>query len=85
MGMLDWLLGVYLAKKAHNAVSRPTVTSREGKCDVIGMEPAGMSAWTIYFRKRGTNTGFRSSFVAKRSASTWHSNDDTFDIFWPGQ
>lgn len=85
MGMLDWLLGAYLAKKAHNAVNRQTVTSQNGKFDIVGMEPVGTSKWRIYIRKRGDTNRSRDFFDIHSAVQAHHCGGDTFDIFWPGK
>ena len=85
MGMFDWLLGAYLAKKAHNAVNRPTVVSRKGACDIVGMEPVGASRWRVYIRKRRDGNMSRESFEINSAVRAHDQAGDTFDIFWPGK
>jgi hypothetical protein len=85
MGIIDWLLAAYLAKKTHNAVNRPTVTSSRGIYDVIGMEPSGASQWKVYIRKRGDNSMSRQSFYIDSAVQQHSEGGDTFSIFWPGK
>ncbi len=71
MGWFSKMIGVaaagYVAKRAHNSVSRPTVVMESSDYELIGMKAKGMSEWEIRFRKKGTN--FTESMTVNRNTT----------------
>lgn len=60
LGMFGKIAGAvaagYLAKRAHNSVSRPTVVMENPDYELVGLKARGSNKWQIRFRKKGTNS-----------------------------
>ena len=71
MGWFRNMIGVaaagYVAKRAHNSVSRPTPVMENPEYELVGMKAKGLSKWEIRFRKKGTN--FTESITVSRSTT----------------
>jgi len=79
MGFWDWIAGYYLAKRAQNAVVRPTVVAPEGYT-VVGMKPKGAYEWTIRYRKNGSSG--TDSFTVRHSTTGYSCGGSWFEISW---
>ena len=55
MGFLDIVATGYLAKRAHNKLNPPFVTTPDG-LEIVGMKPKGMSEYAIRYRKKGESS-----------------------------
>jgi len=79
MGFWDWIAGYYLAKRAENAVMRPTVVAPEGYT-VVGMKPQGAYHWTVRFRKNGSSV--TDSFTVSHITTGYSCGGGWFEISW---
>ena len=80
MSLLDWLATGYLAKRAHNAVSRPTVIMEDPEYELVGLKAKGMGEWNIRYRKKSS----RSTSLVTVSRNTHHTSaGGEIEINWP--
>ena len=80
MGVLDWLAAGYLAKRAHNTVSRPIVIMEDPEYEFVNMKAKGLSEWKIRYRKKGS----RSTSLVTVSRNTHHTTaGGGIQINWP--
>ncbi len=80
MSLLDWLATGYLAKRAHNAVSRPTVIMEDPEYELVGLKAKGMSEWQIRYRKKGQSS---TDLVVVSRNTTHTSAGGGISINWP--
>ena len=80
MGMLDWIAAGYLAKRAHNSVSRPTVIMGDPDYELVSLKAKGMGEWNIRYRKKSS----RSTSLVTVSRNTYHTSaGGEIEINWP--
>ena len=84
MGFFTKAVGVlaasYVAKRAHNAVSRPTVIMQDPDYELVTMKAKGTGRWEIRYRKKGSS----STSLATVSRNTTHTtHGGGIEIHWP--
>ena len=84
MGFFTKAVGVlaadYVAKRAHNAVSRPTVIMQDPDYELVNMKAKGTGRWEIRYRKKGSS----STSLATVSRNTTHTtHGGGIEIHWP--
>ena len=84
MGFFTKAVGVlaagYVAKRAHNAVSRPTVIMQDPDYELVNMKAKGTGRWEIRYRKKG-RLGTDLATVSRNTTHTTHGGG--IEIHWP--
>ena len=80
MGLLDFLATGYLAKRAHNVASRPTISVLDGY-EIRGMKASGLTEWAVRYGKIGD--GYTGQFKVSRNTKTLYMGGETWKIWWP--
>lgn len=80
MGMVEWIAAGYVAKRTHNAVSRPTVIMEDPDYELVSLKAKGTGKWNIRYRKKGN----RSTSLVTVSRNTHHTTaGGGIEINWP--
>ena len=70
----------YVAKRAHNAVSRPTVIMQDPDYELVNMKAKGTGRWQIRYRKKGS---ISTDLVTVSRKTTHTSHGGGIEIHWP--
>ena len=70
----------YVAKRAHNAVSRPTVIMQDPDYELVTMKAKGTGRWEIRYRKKGSISTSHAT-VSRNTTHTTHGGG--IEIHWP--
>jgi len=84
MGWFSKAVGVvaagYVAKRTHNAISRPVVIMQDPDYELVSMKARGTGRWKIRYRRKGS-ISTSSTTVSRNTTHTTHGGG--IEIHWP--